>query len=71
VPTFSRRVREALLDRVDIYGLNEDELQSYLGRPVDLLDAAGVPVAKRAIPIVAGVLLIALWLRSRRKRKSA
>ena len=37
--------------------------------PVDLLDAAGVPVAKRAIPIVAGVLLIALFLRSRRKRK--
>lgn len=39
--------------------------------PVDLLDAAGVPVAKRAIPIVAGVLLIALFLRSRRKRKRA
>jgi len=37
--------------------------------PVDLLEAAGVPVAKRAIPIVAGVLLIALFLRSRRKRK--
>ena len=39
--------------------------------PVDLLDAAGVPVAKRAIPIVAGVLLIWLYLRSRRKRHSA
>jgi carbon monoxide dehydrogenase subunit G len=39
--------------------------------PVDLLEAAGVPVAKRAIPIVAGVLLIALFLRSRRKRKRA
>jgi carbon monoxide dehydrogenase subunit G len=38
-------------------------------KPVDLLEAAGVPVAKRAIPIVAGVLLIALFLRSRRKRK--
>ena len=39
--------------------------------PVDLLEAAGVPVAKRAIPIVAGVLLIALFLRGRRKRKRA
>ena len=40
-------------------------------KPVDLLEAAGVPVAERAIPIVAGVLLIALFLRSRRKRKRA
>jgi hypothetical protein len=36
--------------------------------PVDLLDAAGVPVAKRAIPIVAGVLLILWFLRRRRRR---
>jgi hypothetical protein len=36
--------------------------------PVDLLDAAGVPVAKRAIPIAAGVLLIVWWLRRRRHR---
>jgi sugar/nucleoside kinase (ribokinase family) len=41
-PELSHRVREALLDVVDIYGLNEDELQSYLGRPVDLLSAADV-----------------------------
>ncbi len=34
---------------------------------VDLLDAAGVPVAKRAIPIVAGVLVI-LWFLRRRRR---
>jgi carbon monoxide dehydrogenase subunit G len=38
-------------------------------QPVDLLEAAGVPVAKRAIPLVAGVLLIALFLRSRRKHR--
>jgi len=37
--------------------------------PVDLLEAAGVPVAKRAIPIAAGVLLIALYLRGRRRRR--
>ena len=37
--------------------------------PVDLLDAAGVPVAKRAIPIVAGVLLILWFLRRRRRNR--
>ena len=35
--------------------------------PVDLLDAAGVPMAKRAIPVVAGVLVI-LWFLRRRRR---
>lgn len=37
--------------------------------PVDLLDAAGVPVAKRAIPVVAGVLLIVWFLRRRNRRR--
>ena len=37
--------------------------------PVDLLDAAGVPVAKRAIPVVAGVLVILWFLRRRRQRR--
>jgi uncharacterized protein len=37
--------------------------------PVDLLDAAGVPVAKRAIPLVAGVLLILWFLRRRRRNR--
>ncbi|HUP87605.1 MAG TPA: SRPBCC family protein [Acidimicrobiales bacterium] len=37
--------------------------------PVDLLDAAGVPVAKRAIPVVAGVLVIVWFLRRRRRNK--
>jgi carbon monoxide dehydrogenase subunit G len=36
--------------------------------PVDLLDAAGVPVAKRAIPIAVGVLVIVWWLRRRRRK---
>jgi uncharacterized protein len=36
--------------------------------PVDLLEAAGVPVAKRAIPVAAGVLLIVWYLRRRRRR---
>jgi hypothetical protein len=37
--------------------------------PVDLLDAAGVPVAKRAIPVVAGVLVILWFLRRRRNQR--
>jgi ADP-dependent phosphofructokinase/glucokinase len=41
-PAFSRRVRDMLLDEIDVYGLNEDEMQSYLGRPVDLLSAREV-----------------------------
>jgi sugar/nucleoside kinase (ribokinase family) len=41
-PAFSKRVRDALLDVIDVYGLNEDEMQSYLGRAVDLLSVADV-----------------------------
>ncbi|SDT37642.1 ADP-dependent glucokinase/phosphofructokinase [Actinoplanes derwentensis] len=37
VPAFSQRVRHALLDSIDVYGLNEDEMQDYLGRTIDLL----------------------------------
>lgn len=37
-------------------------------KPVDLLEAAGVPVVKRAIPLVAAALVVILLLRSRRKR---
>ena len=48
-PAFSGRVRAALLDRIDVYGLNEDELQSYVGHPVDLLSAAEVAAALAAV----------------------
>jgi hypothetical protein len=41
-PALSHRVRDALLDAVDIYGLNEDELQSHVGRSVNLLSVAEV-----------------------------
>jgi ADP-dependent phosphofructokinase/glucokinase len=64
-PAFSHRVREALLDRIDIYGLNEDELQSYLGRPVDLLSAPDVADAlaevRSLIPVPALVLHTKYW----------
>lgn len=39
---FADTVRARLLPRIDVYGMNEDELQEYLGRSVDLLDASDV-----------------------------
>lgn len=48
-PAFSRRVRDALIDKIDVYGLNEDELQAYLGHPVDLLSAREVTDALAAV----------------------
>jgi ADP-dependent phosphofructokinase/glucokinase len=64
-PAFSRRVREALRDRIDVYGLNEDELQSYLTRTVDLLSPADVAAAlaevRELIPVPTIVLHTKYW----------
>jgi ADP-dependent phosphofructokinase/glucokinase len=64
-PAFSRRVRDALLDRIDVYGMNEDELQGYLGHPVDLLSAREVADALTAvrtlIPVPTLVLHTKYW----------
>ncbi len=38
-------VRHGLEEKIDIHGMNEDELQGYLGRKVDLLDEAQVSSA--------------------------
>ncbi|MCM4076465.1 ADP-dependent glucokinase/phosphofructokinase [Paractinoplanes hotanensis] len=51
-PAFSRTVREALIDRIDIYGLNEDELQAYLGRSVDLLSVREIAAALADIRVL-------------------
>ncbi|MFF2244968.1 ADP-dependent glucokinase/phosphofructokinase [Arthrobacter sp. NPDC058130] len=40
LPEFGDRVRDAMAATVDVYSLNEDEMQAYLGRELDLLDAA-------------------------------
>lgn len=45
VPALARRVRDELSALVDVYAMNEDELQSWLGRTVDLLDADDVAAA--------------------------
>jgi hypothetical protein len=41
-PAFRSRVRKALLEAIDIYGMNEDEMQVEVGRSVDLLSAIEV-----------------------------
>ncbi|MEV0228388.1 ADP-dependent glucokinase/phosphofructokinase [Nonomuraea sp. NPDC050786] len=64
-PAFSRRVRDALLDEINVYGMNEDELQSYIGRPVDLLSAEDVAEALTAVhelvPVPTLVLHTKYW----------
>jgi ADP-dependent phosphofructokinase/glucokinase len=45
-PALSQRVHDTLLEVIDVYGLNEDEMQAHLGRTVDLL----------SVPEVAGAL---------------
>ncbi|SDT19229.1 ADP-dependent glucokinase/phosphofructokinase [Microlunatus soli] len=49
VEEFKPIVQRALLDRIDVFGLNEDELQSYLGRRVDLLSADHMLTALRQV----------------------
>lgn len=60
VPELSLRVRDTLLDLIDVYSLNEDEMQAYLGRTVDLLDADDLLPALRELHelIPARVLVV-------------
>ncbi|RFA11362.1 hypothetical protein B7R54_17145 [Subtercola boreus] len=44
-PEFTARVLAALLDTIDVYSMNEDELENHLGRTVDLLDPSAVHAA--------------------------
>jgi ADP-dependent phosphofructokinase/glucokinase len=52
---FSETVRAQLLPRIDVYGMNEDELQEYLGRAVDLLDPVDVTRALAEIRAIIAV----------------
>jgi ADP-dependent phosphofructokinase/glucokinase len=65
LPTFRRRVRNALLDVIDVYGLNEDEMQADLGRSVDLLSVNEVEHAldslKALIPAPTLVVHTKYW----------
>lgn len=53
IPEFATRVRDRILDRIDVYSMNEDEMQAYLGRGVDLLDVDDV---ERALGELHGVI---------------
>jgi len=44
-PGLNRHVHETLRDVAGVHGMNEDEMQAYLGRPVDLLDPDQVEAA--------------------------
>lgn len=61
----SHQVRAALLDRIDLYSLNEDEMQGYLGRRVELTDPAGVSRAltdlRTVLPARALLVHTKLW----------
>lgn len=62
---FSETVRAQLLPSIDVYGMNEDELQEYLGRAVDLLDPEDVTRAldeiRAIIPVPALVVHTRHW----------
>jgi ADP-dependent phosphofructokinase/glucokinase len=49
VPELSRQIRDGLLDLIDVYGMNEDEMQACLGRQVELLDAEVIAKAVREL----------------------
>ena len=65
VPALSGMVREALVDQVDLHSMNEDEMQGYLGRPVDLLDVdalrADLEDLHRMIPAAVLVVHSKYW----------
>ncbi|GIV70302.1 ADP-dependent glucokinase/phosphofructokinase [Caldilinea sp.] len=44
-PSFRKLIHAALAEDIDIYGLNEDELQSHLGKEIDPLDVVQVQKA--------------------------
>lgn len=48
-PDFSKLICATLAHRIDIYSLNEDELQGHLGCKLDLLDAAPIAAALAAL----------------------
>lgn len=64
-PSFRKLIQRTLGDRIDLYGMNEDELQSQLGRKIALDDPGQVRRAlmdlRRAVPSAAIVLHTRQW----------
>jgi len=55
VQGFERVVIDALHDRIDVYSLNEDELQAHVGRRVSLLDPVDVAGALKRVQELVSV----------------
>lgn len=62
---FAETVRARLLPHIHVYGMNEDELQEYVGHSVNLLDAEDVIEAlrevRKIIPVPALVVHTRYW----------
>lgn len=58
VPQTRSRVRHCLIDRVDVYSMNEDEMEDLLGHRIDLLDPADVGAAARKLAGALNVPII-------------
>lgn len=56
--SLSRLIHSRLANRISVFGLNEDELQSYLGRKLDLLDAFQIKEALEALQKLIPVPII-------------
>jgi ADP-dependent phosphofructokinase/glucokinase len=65
IPVFGERVRDVMADIVDVYSMNEDEMQSHLGRSLDLLDVCGMDAAlsdlRAVIPAKTIVIHTKYW----------
>lgn len=60
---FSKRVRDALIGKIGIYSLNEDELQAYLQRSLDLLNPKQMAEALADIHLLIPVPMIIVHTR--------
>jgi ADP-dependent phosphofructokinase/glucokinase len=65
VPELSQQIRDSLLDLIDVYGMNEDEMQAYLARHVDVLDpedmAGALQELHQLIPASTFVVHTKFW----------
>ena len=65
VPAISARVREEMIKIANVFSMNEEEMQSYLGRSVDLLSDKEMFVAlleiRRLIPAETLVIHTKYW----------
>lgn len=63
--SFSKLIHATLVDSIKIYSLNEDELQTYLGRKLDLLNASQIKEAlvdiQKLIPVPLIVVHSMYW----------